>query len=336
MTAPLSNHIPADEEAAALWAARLDGDKLSPATLREFEAWLAGHPARRELVAEYCQFAIDLGQLLPALAATGKVALPPASPVATSPHHRWLFPSLALGGLAAAVAAVALVLWAGHAPSATAPERQYVTTAAQRHSLTLADGTHIDLSARTRVTIALGSNERRVQLAAGQAFFDVAKDAGKPFTVETPVGSVLVTGTRFAVRADAATGLEVIVAEGQVRVSPSAGVAPVSIGANQHLTAKDAQVSVEALAPEALSDSLAWRNGQIVFSATPVGQALASFARYHGREISASAEASALRVGGRYNLDDLDGFLAALEEILPVTVTHSPDGPVQVGLRGNK
>ena len=336
MTAPLSNHTPADEESAALWAARLDGDKLSPSALHEFEAWLAGHPARRELVAEYCQFAVDLGQLLPALVATGKVALPPSAPVATSPRRRWLFPSLALGGLAAAVAAVALVFWSGHAPTPTTPEQQFATAAAQRHSLTLADGTHIDLSARTRVTIALGKNERRVQLAAGQAFFDVAKDSGKPFTVETPVGSVLVTGTRFAVRADASTGLEVFVAEGQVRVSPSAGVAPISIGANQHLTANTAQVSVEALAPEALSDALAWRDGQIVFSATPVSQALASFARYHGREISTSADVSALRVGGRYNLDDLDGFLAALEEILPVTVIHSPDGPVQVGLRGNK
>ncbi len=333
MTFPHHIPDPADEDAAALWAAKLEAGPLSPAALDAFETWLAGAPDRRELVAEYCEFAADIGRLLPVLAAEGRL---PADPQpSAAPRKRGRLTAFALGGLAAAAAAVAVFFVVRPAPATFAPQ-QFATAAAQRHSLTLADGTHIDLSARTRVTIELGKNERRVQLAAGQAFFDVAKDAGKPFTVETPVGSILVTGTRFAVRADAATGLEVIVAEGQVRVSPSAGVAPVSIGANQHLTANAAQVSVEALAPAALSDSLAWRSGQIVFSAAPVGQALASFARYHGRELSASAEASALRVGGRYNLDDLDGFLAALEEILPVTVTRSTDGPVHVGLRGSK
>ena len=332
MNLPHSNFDPADEETAALWAARLDGDKLSLAALHEFETWLAGHPARRTLVAEYCEFAVDLGQLLPALAETGKTSQPSASTARTQPRRRWL-PSLAIGGLTAA-AAVVLVLWSGRARD-SAPE-QFATAAAQRHSLTLADGTHIDLSARTRVTITLGAAERRVQLAGGEAFFAVAKDAGKPFTVETPVGSVLVTGTRFAVRAEPGTGLEVLVSEGQVRVSPDAGAAPVTLGAGQRLTATGTKLSVEALTPENITDALAWRHGQIVFNRTALGQALASFARFHGQEIATTQEAANLRVGGRYNLDDLDGFLAALEEILPVQITRSPNGPVQVALRSER
>ena len=326
MTLPLSHHDPADEEAAALWAARLDGDSLSPAALHDFETWIAGHPARRALVAEYCQFAVDLGQLLPALAATGAVAIPPTP---AKSRRRWL-PSLVLGGLVGAAACAAFVLWPGRAPAAAPTE--FATAAAQRHSLTLADGTSIDLSARTRVTIALGAAERRVQLASGQAFFAVTKDAAKPFTVETPGGSVLVTGTKFAVRAEPGVGLEVLVSEGQVRVSPAAAADPITLGAGQRLTATGAQSAVEALPPEAIADALAWRSGQIVFNATPLGEALASFGCFHGREIASSPEAANLRIGGRYNLDDLDGFLSALEEILPVQVTRPPNGPVQVGL----
>jgi transmembrane sensor len=330
MTLPHSSFDPADEEAAALWAARLDGDSLSPTALHEFETWLAGHPARRALVAEYCQFAVDLGQLLPALAATGAVTIPPAP---AKPRRHWL-PSLAVGGLVAAAACVAFVLWPARSPAPTTTE--FVTATAQHHSLTLADGTHIDLSARTRVTITLGASERRVQLAGGQAFFAVAKDATKPFTVETPVGSVLVTGTKFAVCTEPDTGLEVLVSEGQVRVSPTAAATPITLGAGQRLTATGAQIAVEALPPEAMADALAWRSGQIVFNATPLGQALANFARFHGRDITTSVEAANLHIGGRYNLDDLDGFLAALEEILPVQVTRPPNGPVQVGLRNTR
>jgi ferric-dicitrate binding protein FerR (iron transport regulator) len=38
-------------------------------------------------------------------------------------------------------------------------------------------------------------------------------------------------------------------------------------------------------------------------------------------------------VGGRYSLDDLDGFFAALEQVLPVHVSRNLNGTVQVGLR---
>ena len=40
----------------------------------------------------------------------------------------------------------------------------------------------------------------RRTLAAGEAFFQVAKDSARPFFVETAAGSVRVTGTQFNVR----------------------------------------------------------------------------------------------------------------------------------------
>ncbi|HLP02778.1 MAG TPA: FecR domain-containing protein [Opitutaceae bacterium] len=239
-----------------------------------------------------------------------------------------------LGGLVAAAAAVAVFLVGQPAPAPTAPQR-FATPAAQRHSFTLADGTRIDLSARTQVTVTFDESARRVQLAGGLAFFSVAKDPGKPFTVDTPAGSVLVTGTKFAVRSEPGDDLEVVVAEGQVQVSPVAAPS-VSLGAGQQLSARGTGVSIAALSPEALADTLAWRDGRIVFTATPVAEALAAFARYHDRPIAVSPDAGQLRVGGRYSLDDLDGFLAAIEEILPVQITRATDGPVQVGLRAGQ
>ena len=70
-----------------------------------------------------------------------------------------------------------------------------------------------------------------------------------------------------------------------------------------------------------------------MFNGVPLRDALARFARYHGRGITATPDAAVQRVGGRFSLDDLDGFFAALEEALPVRVTRNLNGTVQVSLR---
>jgi transmembrane sensor len=210
---------------------------------------------------------------------------------------------------------------------------------AARQILNLADGTRVELNAQTSLQIQIDRNGRRVRLASGEAFFAVHKEAARPFIVETPAGSVRVTGTQFNVRAETAAPLEVTVVEGSVQVRPadSAGRpgATVWLGAGDQLSAGPDGVDVRALSANALDDALAWRQGQIVFADVPLRAALARFARYHGRGITATAATADMRVGGRYSLDDLDGFLASLPDILPVPVlvTRSPDGTVQVSLR---
>lgn len=71
----------------------------------------------------------------------------------------------------------------------------------------------------------------------------------------------------------------------------------------------------------------------MVFNGTLLGEALARYSRYHGRQITATAGAARLRLGGRYSLDDLDGFFGQLELSQPVRVTAEPSGSVRVSLR---
>ncbi len=68
----------------------------------------------------------------------------------------------------------------------------------------------------------------------------------------------------------------------------------------------------------------------------PLSEALARFARYHGHGITATPEAANLKVGGRFSLDDLNGFLTTLEEVLPVRVSRGLNGTVQVALADAK
>jgi transmembrane sensor len=315
------------EEQASLWAARLDGGHLSAPDRASLNAWLDADPAHRLLLSAYCQFSADLEQQLPLLAGIGDELSEHRTATKTArllPRSRW---PLWAGVTLTAAAAVAVVLWL-HQPQDQF--RNVATTVAQRQDLTLADGTHAELNAQTALVVELKADERRVRLAAGEAFFHVARDPSRPFFVETPAGSVRVTGTQFNVRTDPLTGLEVTVLEGAVQVRPGEGSAPRALGAGDQLVSDHGHVAVQALSAAAVGDALAWREGQIVFNGTPLREALGRFARYHGRTLGASDRAAAQRVGGRYAIDDLNGFLAALEEALPVTVVRNLDGSIQV------
>ncbi|MBI5380481.1 MAG: FecR domain-containing protein [Opitutae bacterium] len=320
----------AAEDQAALWAARLDGSTLTAADRAALDQWLNEDPAHRALLSQYCQFSTDLEDQLPALVAAGAVHLPPEKKPA---RFRW--PVIWSAGVAlAAAAAVAFALWTG-APASQIENLS--TPLAQRQSFTLTDGTQVELNAQTSLRVENTKSERRVRLAGGEAFFRVSKDSARPFIVETPAGSVRVTGTVFDVRTESASEFDVTVVEGSVQVRPGAlgrDSAPVALGARERFSAS-AGTGVQTLSTAALDDVLAWRQGQIVFDRVPLHEALARFARYHGRGLTATAGAAQLRVGGRFSLDDLDGFCTALEEVLPVRVSRDLSGTVQVSLRAD-
>ena len=334
---PLSDS--AAEEQASLWAARLEGGTLDAGDRTALDTWLAAQPAHRALLSDYCQFSADLEQQLPQLVATGAVTLPTAKP-AKAPRPAWNLSWLTLAaGTLAAAAAVALVLWVAQ------PSRDLATLAtsvAQRQSFTLADGTRVELNAQTSLLVENTRDERRVRLASGEAFFTVAKDKSRPFIVETPTGSVRVTGTVFNVRTDQLSELDVTVVEGSVQVRPgdTAGTGPQppsSLTAGQRLTAVSGRVLVRTLPPGDIEDALAWRQGMIVFERVPLREALARFAQYHGRGITVSDAAAANQfLGGRYSLDDFDNFLRGLEEPFRLRITRDLSGTVIVRHRSEK
>lgn len=326
-----SQSIPsaAAEDQAALWAAKIDGSSLNGSDHDALATWLAASPAHRGLLSHYCQFSADLEERIPALVATGAVAMPPIRK-SFRPRVAWI------AGMGLAAAAAFALMIAVRSPR-VGPET-HVTAVAQRQSLTLADGTRMELNAHTSILVENGPKERRVRLASGEAFFNVSKDRARPFIVETPAGSVRVTGTIFNVRSEATSQLEVTVVEGSVDVHPggtagnSAGV-PVALKAGDRVSAEAGTFRQTRLSAGALEDALAWRRGQIVFDEARLEEAVARFARYHGRAVKAVGPAANLLVGGTYTLDDFDGFLAALPRLLPgLQVVTDLSGAVIVSL----
>lgn len=92
---------------------------------------------------------------------------------------------------------------------------------------TLSDGTIISLNKNSMLTAAnyTDKNARSVELQ-GEAFFTVAPDKDRPFTVHFNGGTIRVLGTSFNVKTSAAT-TEVIVESGLVQVVKGRQVATV-------------------------------------------------------------------------------------------------------------
>ena len=89
------------------------------------------------------------------------------------------------------------------------------------YALQLADGSRVWLNAETRLRypVAFAGTERRVELT-GEAYFEVSKDATRPFIVRANGVDVRVLGTSFNV---AAYGAEVVTTLVEGRVAVEAG-----------------------------------------------------------------------------------------------------------------
>jgi transmembrane sensor len=317
------------DEQAAYWAARLDGSTLTAADRGALDTWLAADPAHRAALAGYCQLSADLEQQMPLLegirdeSAETTTALHAARP---NPWLRW--PVLA-GAVLTAAAAVALFFTTGGPP----PQRaDYATPVAQRAAHNLADGTRVELNARTLLAVDFSAAARRVRLDEGEAFFAVAKDAARPFTVETPAGSVRVTGTQFAVRVEPA-GLAVIVAEGSVNALRPNGTMASLIAGDHYVQTAD-QTQMRRLSAAQLADTLAWREGKAVFRDVALREVVATLARHHGRELTVDEAIADKRIGGTFRLDDIRSFLNLLTQAVEVRIEGDlAHGPLRVVAR---
>ncbi|MEJ1963799.1 MAG: FecR domain-containing protein [Gammaproteobacteria bacterium] len=127
----------------------------------------------------------------------------------TAGRRRWKL------GIALAAAVAVLGLFVSLFFSAQVIE----TGRAERRSVTLADGSILQIDPQSRLRVRLEKYTRNVYLERGRALFRVAKDHERPFLVHADVTLVRAVGTQFGVE-QAREGIVVTVAEGKVAVVP--------------------------------------------------------------------------------------------------------------------
>lgn len=158
----------------------------------------------------------------------------------------------------------------------------YATTVGGHETLTLHDGSLIELNTDTIVRVLRDTNHRLVRLDKGEAFFQIRHDVKHPFVVIASDRRLIDLGTKFSVRSDE-EHLRVTLVEGRVRVESEDGSArgTHTLSPGDVLVASRGNVSVTTQPIATIANELAWRRGLLMFHETTLLDAAHEFNRYN-------------------------------------------------------
>ena len=300
---------------AAGWVVRLQADDLAQADALAFDTWLQADPRN---AAAY-DAALATSREIDANAGAVRLGLR-ARRSPAKPLRRGL---VAAGALAAA-AVVAAVVVPAMLPAATSA---YATGPGEHRSVSLADGSRIDLNGATHLSVTLARRERQVTMDEGQAVFDVSRDARRPFLIAVGDRTVRVVGTEFDVRHRGGR-LSVTVTRGTVEVSPAATAQGQAfrLHPGQRLEHQEgaATARVMAAAPE---QALGWRSGRLVYRDQPLSVVVADLNAQFDRPIRLDDPAlAATPISGVFIVDNEDAVVRRLALLVSAHTVPSGTG----------
>jgi len=303
----------ARREDAAAWVVRLEAGDLGETEAVAFDDWLSASPQNAQAFDDalaishaYAHAADEVGQLLADRRA---------------PPRRVDRRAVVGFGAVAAAAALAVVV----APQFSGPGADsYVTAKGERRTVQLADGSTIDLNGGTRLTVRFDRDGRHVNLAEGQAVFDVAHDARRPFLVAVGDRTVRVVGTQFDVRRLGGK-VSVTVARGAVEVRPADGATGKAyrLHPGQRLDHAEGEALTRVATAEP-AEVLGWRSGRLVYRQQPLSEVIEDLNQQFATQIRIEDTALAAEpISGVLVLDDQDAVIRRLALLVPIQAVRS-------------
>lgn len=212
------------------------------------------------------------------------------------------------------------------------PQWQMAWRAPRGQQLThaLPDGSRVMLDAMTTLSAAYYSGRRQLTLTRGAAFFDVARDADRPFSVDCGAVCVTVLGTRFSVDRQA-DRVRIDVESGLVRVSRADG-APgeplrVDLRAGEALLVEPPGASAGPQTRRTSAATAPWREGRLSFDGAPLADIVERLSRYHPRAIAVDPRVAAWPVTAEIRIALADEWIRhVLPRALPVSVLDASNG----------
>jgi len=225
---------------------------------------------------------------------------------------------------AAAILAVAALAGTGSVILLQSSQTQTFTTALGAHkTVTLADGSRIELNTDTVLRTRIGAHERLVWLDKGEAYFRVKHDATRPFVVAAGNYRVRDLGTEFSVRNDV-NHLEVALVEGRARFEAADAkvqMPPSNLTPGDVVVATAEKVTITKKPERKLANELAWRQGLLVFNYATLADAAAEFNRYNAKKLVVADPAAArLTVMGKFPANNVALFGQVAKAVLSVHV----------------
>ncbi len=197
----------------------------------------------------------------------------------------------------AAAAAIALFTIAWIWQSQTDPAAKMLThntSETNQQKLDLQDGSfvHINYSSQLNLPETFGRSERKVALQ-GEAYFDIAKDARRPFIIELVEGRVVVLGTSFNIRSyPGEEGMEIVVRSGKVRFEYAASSQQIELLPGDRFTFNRTTRRYKKLRDEDLN-SLAWSSRALNFRKAALSEVLQQVGRCYNIQLQLTNPAAA-------------------------------------------
>lgn len=336
------------EDEAVRWFTRMQSSDASIQQVLDWQAWMSEDPANAEAyrrIEETWQRFEDVprppllnSQLVADDDYDGSMSVAEwnAGERRAQPRYFALAAGIALACVAAGALAIALDLTRGEILE---------TRTGENRSILLADGSRVVLGGNSRLRFHLGASKRELQLLRGQAFFEVAKDAKRPFVVAAGQASVEAVGTEFDVtRNEDRTVVSVL--EGRVAVHPEQPLIDLpwlkdlghrSKGATGTLDAGlRATVAGSGVGPSEAANAASitgWQQGRLSFDDEPLRYAVEAVNRYSQLQIEiVDPRISDLRVSGTAIGERAEGWISSLETAFGIKATRV-DGKIQLSVR---
>lgn len=299
------------DDAAALWAARIDARPLSPEEERELDLWLSADPRRRGAFAKARAVSLHMARAK-ALGSDFSLEARGGRP---APSRRFVLAAGVGGALAAGLAAAVAI-------RPYLSTRRFQTGLGEVRVVSLEDGSVVTLNTASKIGVSFSDAERVVELIEGEALFDVILNPLRPLIVRAGSTLVRTAGASFSVARLADTPMSVLVRSGAVDVVRDGAAQATRVSAMERVTLAPVS-AVVASAPESEIDrSLAWREGRLGFEGETLQEAAREFARYSSaRIIFADPSIARETVTGLYVSTDPVGFARAVAVAFDLHVT---------------
>lgn len=237
-------------------------------------------------------------------------------------------PKFAIWRKVAAVAAIVMLTIGGtigvrQISSSLKPETYFLceTPYGEKSKVILSDGTVVWLNAGSTLKYSnkFNATNRKVELN-GEGYFEVTKQEGATFIVQTHGYDVVVKGTKFDVSAYASDPfISTTLLEGSVELNYKGTPIMMAPGESMRLnveTGKFTRTRVNA------SQSKAWAENRIEFDNITLKELVAKLSRQYDVNIRLESEAvgdKTFRISLR-NRETIGEVMTALQEVIPITV----------------
>ena len=153
--------------------------------------------------------------------------------------------------------------------------------------IVLSDGTRVWINSAStlRYPAAFTGHDRKVELT-GEAYFEVAQNPAKPFTVSCSSQTVEVLGTHFNINAyQDEPAIKTTLLEGKVNVTSAANneVRILQPGQQSALVGNSFTVN-----PVDIEEAVAWKNGQFIFNNDNIQYIMRTISRWYNVDVEYS------------------------------------------------